>query len=328
MNEIKSSTEQGLLDLTVELSTSDIIAGKQFTLFVAIKNPFSKPVWIRDIDVMLPSDLIKVIDTEQIEAVKKQITKINQKQVEQAKDAPWNSIEITGESSVGLITVTSDKKVKFSTSDNARIGTIELYDPSHYDIAKSGALKLKTSLPSDNPLQCGSTMVATAQLNVKNSVFFTPAKYRLQFTVNYTFDNPYKKALDESDSILVREQVERYNSMNVFSNTVSHPLQIRPSVGSMIVGATIGGLVGSVTRLLKVTPSLKQLSPDHLIAIIVAVSLSAIAVVFVARKSDNQSFITVEDFWGGLLIGFLVGYTGTSFFETITGYNENGRISK
>jgi len=43
------------------------------------------------------------------------------------------------------------------------------------------------------------------------------------------------------------------------------------------------------------------------------------AIIFMARKSDAQSFVSIEDFWGGLLIGFLVGYTGTSFFESITG---------
>jgi hypothetical protein len=32
-----------------------------------------------------------------------------------------------------------------------------------------------------------------------------------------------------------------------------------------------------------------------------------------ARKSDAQSFISVEDFWGGILIGLLIGYTELRF---------------
>jgi hypothetical protein len=52
------------------------------------------------------------------------------------------------------------------------------------------------------------------------------------------------------------------------------------------------------------------------VAIFLAIILSGMAVVFLARKSDAQSFVSVEDFWGGMLMGFLVGYTGTSFFGT------------
>ena len=55
------------------------------------------------------------------------------------------------------------------------------------------------------------------------------------------------------------------------------------------------------------------------IAVALAMILSGVAVVFIARKSDAQSFVTVEDFWGGLLIGFFVGYTGSSFFAKLTG---------
>jgi hypothetical protein len=55
-----------------------------------------------------------------------------------------------------------------------------------------------------------------------------------------------------------------------------------------------------------------------------AVILSAVAVIFMARKSDTQSFVSVEDFWGGVLIGFLVGYTGTGFFGTLTHVTPEG----
>jgi len=49
--------ERGLLDLSVTLSTRNITAGKQFAIFVLIKNPFDKPVWVRQVHVSLPSEL-------------------------------------------------------------------------------------------------------------------------------------------------------------------------------------------------------------------------------------------------------------------------------
>lgn len=169
-------------------------------------------------------------------------------------------------------------------------------------------------------------MIATAKLNVRNSLFFAPAKYRLQFTVNYTFEDPKTIKSDKGVPIEIKDSTKYGYDGTLFSNTISHSISIRPSVMSMIVGSVLGGLIGSVTRILKVSESTSFILLDNVFAIIIAISLSAIAVVFVARKSDNQSFITVEDFWGGLLIGFLVGYTGTSFFETMTGFNENGRL--
>lgn len=34
-------------------------------------------------------------------------------------------------------------------------------------------------------------------------------------------------------------------------------------------------------------------------------------------KSEAQTFVTVEDFWGGLLVGFLTGYSGTAAFSDV-----------
>jgi hypothetical protein len=47
--------------------------------------------------------------------------------------------------------------------------------------------------------------------------------------------------------------------------------------------------------------------------------MSAIATVALSRKSGTQNFITVEDFFGGFVIGVLVGYQGTSYFQNIIG---------
>ena len=33
------------------------------------------------------------------------------------------------------------------------------------------------------------------------------------------------------------------------------------------------------------------------------------------RKKDVQPFLTVEDFWGGILFGFQVGYSGQQIFK-------------
>ena len=165
-------------------------------------------------------------------------------------------------------------------------------------------------------MQPGSTVVYTAILYVEKSIVFTPSQYRLQFNVNYSF---HAKELSLSN-----EQHDQ-GEVGIFTNTIAYELSIRPSVYSVIFGASLGGFTGAIARLLQITPSEKWQtfsSTDivtSVITIAVAVILSSIAVVFMVRKSEAQSFISVEDFWGGLLIGFFVGYTGTSFFEQLTG---------
>jgi hypothetical protein len=108
------------------------------------------------------------------------------------------------------------------------------------------------------------------------------------------------------------------------TNTLAQEISIRPSLRSLIVGGAIGGAVGSAAKLLR-TPD-KLTDPTSLFTVFLAVILSAIAIIFIARKSDAQAFISVEDFWGGLLIGFFVGYTGTELFSTLTKDIPTGRL--
>jgi hypothetical protein len=60
-----ATPERGLLDLTVRLSAREITAGKPFAVFVLVKNPFSRPVWIERVHVSLPSGLLLAHDEDQ-----------------------------------------------------------------------------------------------------------------------------------------------------------------------------------------------------------------------------------------------------------------------
>ena len=369
----QQTMERGLLDLSVALSTRNITAGKQFAIFVLVKNPFDKPVWVRQVHVSLPSELklaeakrkekqkrgeknsnendfqrrkeeqmfrletkLNILNTEFIKAserfsnnnsldedIKNFINKVETK-ITEVKDELKNLVEenqtnirIGSGSSVNNIKVIS-KQPNIEFGNEVSIDCLELYDPESFRDVSAQAQKvdLESSLPKNVALQPGSTVVYTAVLYVERSLVFSPSQYRLQFNVNYSFHA--KKALSSNEEYEQGEEA-------IFTNTAAHELSIRPSVYSVITGAGLGGLTGAVARLLQVTTSEKwQLFSSidiftSSITIVVAVILSGIAVVFMARKSEAQSFVSVEDFWGGLLIGFLVGYTGTSFFEQLTG---------
>jgi hypothetical protein len=55
-----SATNQGLLDLSVELSSPQVFSGTKFAIYLHIKNPFSKPIWIRDVRTNLPASVLPV----------------------------------------------------------------------------------------------------------------------------------------------------------------------------------------------------------------------------------------------------------------------------
>lgn len=395
-------TDRGLLDLAVALSTRDITAGKQFTVFVIIKNPFNKQAWMRQVDVSLPSelkiaeknysllyrlaslfkvnqpqlprednkeqeqaylhdfrklrgnieDLKTLIDkaesspealttnTDSLrdtsDNILRKIDSIEAKALHKPKISATNiqmndgissgdintthevtNIQLTDKVSAGDIKVFSSV-ANLQVEGNASIGRIEVHDKTaiEKEQLKSGKISLSGSLPENKALQPGCTTVYTAVLDVNRPFLFTPSQYRLQFNVQYSFNK--KPEVTSGKDI---------NEDRIFSNTVSHELAIRPSVGSMIFGGAVGGAIGSVSRVLQVNPAneIQQFKGiDYYtsgVSVLLAVILSCIAIIFMARKSDAQSFISVEDFWGGLLIGFLVGYTGTSFFQELTGFS-------
>jgi hypothetical protein len=358
--------ERGLLDLSVQLSNRNITAGNEFALFVLATNPFDKPVWIREVNVSLPSELRLANEQEIEEKTKKEQErqraisieeKEHDRQIKGEIDILLNRLKELSEKCDNdqhqnnfarlrdliedwIITVKSRNELNVGVYDGAEVGTLkigsnlvnvgiygeseggratkvnrlEVYD-SQASISLARTIKLKSSLPDGVALQPGSTVVYTVVLDVEKSLIFTPTQYRLQFNVNYSFIPETQKT--------VAEATEKEDE--ILTNTIAHELAIRPSVYSLIIGAMLGGFIGSSAKILQTTPTAdwqnftatNLLTP--LVTVAVAVILSGMAIIFMARKSDAQSFVSIEDFWGGLLIGFLVGYTGTSFFENLTG---------
>ncbi|SEL21801.1 hypothetical protein [Streptacidiphilus jiangxiensis] len=181
-------------------------------------------------------------------------------------------------------------------------------------------VQLTGSLPRGAALEPGCTDVWTIRLGTQRSPFFIPAKYHLQLTVIYGFE-PQKVAFHStSEEISEPEDPPR---RRIFSNTTALTVPVKSALWNVMLGGIIGGTVGSAGRSLQ-----NARTVDHLIegqlgvaaaSLILSTILSWAAIIFSARKSEAQSFVTVEDFWGGLLIGFLIGYSGTAAFTSITG---------
>lgn len=328
--------ERGLKDLSVELSNRDIIAGNPFAIYVLVKNPFNAPVYIQRVHVSLPNELTLdkrrdknqepnsiffnlfykyfVGDTirkyraeiydksativglqDEIKELENVISKLNQGLKEAINESTRSSYINSQEGISHLSQLLSNTSASIQEFSHTR--------------AVAQTIELESSLPPGAMLQPGSTVIYTAILFVKNSLIFLPSKYRLQFNISYIYQ----------DALAEEKAEETTFQDNVFSNTVAHEISIRSSVSSVISGAVIGGFCGAFANLIQFSfyPGEKRL--ELLFKVFLAIILSSVSVIFMARKSDSQSFISIEDFWGGILIGFLVGYSGLSFFEQFTG---------
>jgi hypothetical protein len=111
--------------------------------------------------------------------------------------------------------------------------------------------------------------------------------------------------------IQVRYNVDSYSNVD----TIPFSLNIRSPMKSSIIAAVAGSILGSIaSRKAAFNDAL-----DIIQTIVVAVIFSIVVVVSFARKSNVQQIISIEDFWGGLFIGFLVGYSGETFVNSVIG---------
>lgn len=218
----------------------------------------------------------------------------------------------------GSSTVNLHGKAREMRISASEFSTVNVYDPIVNDRER---VPLVGSLPPGAALEPGCTDVRTIRLGTSRSPFFIPASYRLQITVVYGLTPaPRVSGPDALPNGLGESSAAR---RRLFSNTTSLTVPLKAALWKVMSGGAFGGAVGSAARSLQDAHSLSTLFHQHLgtaiSSLVLAVILSSAAIVFAARKSEAQSFITVEDFWGGVLIGFLIGYSGTAAFAELTG---------
>ncbi len=347
--EVVTQSHEGRLDLSVDLSSLQIFSGSEFALYLRIRNPFSRPIWIRRVTTNLPTSIYlndgepstdNDVDPEpprpeyiddglsRLAALQQRLAQLEKSQLdaevtreleqlrssaaelhEQLFGANGSRDILLARHGYNVVSLSERGQVHIERmADRPLAATVR--DSSQLYIESStkqdDQVMLRGSLPIRVALQPGNDNVWTITLGTKRSLLFLPATYKLNITVLYAFDPPSEQD-DEAD-------------WQAFSNTVPATVTIRTSLWSVMVGSVIGGVLGATARLLQ-----QGNAPGESLTvasvggpIVLSTILSIAAAIFAARKSETQSFVSVEDFWGGALIGFLIGYSGTAAFENIT----------
>lgn len=343
----------GLLDLAVDLSVPQVYSGTDFTVYLHVKNPFSVPVWLDAVELSLPTQLewraperpekpseaaVPVVPEEELERLRASILELRNRRrqlVQRLSPDPPLAERLAVEDEIAVLDEAiardqarldgADDQLNLHAYGNSTVflhgragqTNVHAYDQTTLTMyldrpAEQERVPLIGSLPQGAALEPGSTDVWTIRLGTGRSPFFVPASYRLQFTVVYGL-TPRQDAAPPPGA-------ER---RRVLSNTTALTVPLKAALWNVMTGGVAGGLVGSVARSLQEAQSLGALVEQHLGtaigSLVLAVILSGAAIVFAARKSEAPSFVTVEDFWGGVLVGFLVGYSGTAAFAQLTG---------
>lgn len=349
------SAQLGLLDLSVDLSVPEVYSGTDFTVYLHVKNPFAVPAWIDSVELSLPTQLLhrsaaptkhrklglKVPRDKELRRKIAECTKRIGELRATLKDFPDTEAPEHNRIQEQINDLNEDKdrlfrelasEVNIVARQNAVINldgqwknaNVTALNSSTVNLRLSGdeeeRLQLTGSLPKGAALEPGCTDVWTIRLGTRRSPFFIPAKYHLQLTVVYALEPPsvYEPAVAGMDDRSLEGSRRR-----IFSNTTALSVPVKAALWNVMLGGIIGGMVGSAGRSLQNAKALDLLVSERLGAAVASLILSTIlswaAIIFSARKSEAQSFVTVEDFWGGLLIGFLIGYSGTAAFTSITG---------
>jgi hypothetical protein len=155
--------------------------------------------------------------------------------------------------------------------------------------------------PEAVTLQPRSQTLQSFTLKTRNATLFTPSTYDFAFQVVYEVDG-----------------VERRDA--AFTQ-----LNIQAPLSAMLAGAAIGALCGLFLRNVGAWDpgtwwtGLSEAPVPQILGMIATAAGSVIAaligVVAFGRQKSAQPFITIEDFYGGLFVGFVAGYTGSEFLD-------------
>jgi hypothetical protein len=299
-----ASPTRGALRLDVSTSTTILSSGSDFSIFINISNPFDIPITIYQVLTHIPVKLIdrntaRLVQTaKERERAARRIGEVR-RLYEQLKDRLFPP-------SPSGVAIAVGNEFNPDARPSVTIGSIEGSDVSigniHLEFPQTptpeqldaifGRIEAEKRGVIPVTLQPGDTVVRQFVLRTRNWLFFSPLNYTFNIRVTYSADG-----VDHSA-------------------TVAHQVNLRSGMAAISVGAIAGAVMGSTVR------NLMTLQHGHaegsmLYGGLVSVIASIAVVVAFARKANAQSFVSIEDFWGGALIGFSVGFFGFERFATL-----------
>ena len=289
--------------LSVEVKAPPIVAGTITTVSLIIRNPFSEKVVIESIQAptsapLLPSQTVQAGNSSRDDymgqgLINRLLTNFLNFRV---KEISFGSLTAEFPSPRGRnfhINMEPQSKLTvktpFGSNDNVHINNAEgaevVFDTPNTDTGPD--ISKEREIP---PYQ---EDLASFELQTANWLLVKPKVLELYALIKF-------RVGDESRS-------------QVVPVTVS----VQPPVKSIVLGTVSGGILGWLARQL----NKGILSPDFsaaasIVSVLGVIVMATILAIVLSRQDSSKGFVTLEDFYGAFVVGAILGYTGTQYFET------------
>lgn len=316
---------RGALKIEASTSTPNIVAGTEFSIYVVIRNPFQVPVTIHTIETHIPIELSdetwrKQNLLERLSRQRKIVSELNKnidKALAKLNFSLSNAIRYLfpdkGPRVAVAVTTETQETIEYNEYKPERVVTIGKVESAD-NITVGDIFNLRFSGISDQDvqrilwnineyrhgrittvLQSGNSVVKHFVLKADKWLTFNPISHTFHLQIRYEVDG--------------KSQID----------SLPFSVNIRAPMRSSIIGSIIGGLLGYTVNLQGTVVNIENL----VISVVRTIIFALIIIVAFSRKNDVQRIISVEDFWGGIFIGFLVGYSGETFIQSVLGI-DNG----
>ena len=205
------STFRGPLRYEVETSSPSLEAGKIFSIFLRITNPYDVPVVIRLVGFALPVEFDDETDHEESRGL---IMPWSRSRTSPVKDG----ITSSGITKDGGGTNPFVSNVAIAVGINRRPGGNPSMQNAEVEDPLAGAVVT---------IQPGNTVFRKVSIRTKKWLLFSPAVYNLEASISYVMD----------------QQLNH--------DAVKVPLSIKAPLWSLIAGAIVGAIGGSLFQLLR-----------------------------------------------------------------------------
>jgi len=286
LNSTQVAAVRGPLRYEVETSSPLVEAGRPFSIFLRVTNPYEVAVEITRVEFLLPVEFI------------------NETMAGGDASLQWRSQFQSAPAKAGGTVNPFERQIAVAVNGRSRTGTLggstfQKLPPSEADAPRpfgetsgedgptgaQGPSDPETSVT----IQPGNTTVQMVSLRTHRWLLFSPAVYQLEAQIHYRLDGQYN------------------------TDAAKVPLNVKAPLPALMAGAAAGAVLGGVVGL--TWQSLANKSPLGWPQALANVVLSLIVIVAFARKKDAQPFISIEDFYGGLFVGFTVGVAGEDWLS-------------
>ena len=297
---MENSEAKGML--SVEVKAPPIVAGTPATVSLIIRNPFSEQVVIESIQAPSSAPLLPSQTGED----KQPPDGMNEKPG--LIDSIWSALAGFQVKQISVGSLTAEfpaqrgRNFHINMEPQSKLTVKAPFGPNdnvHINNAEGAEVVFDTLNARAEPVVSKERVIPPHQEDL--------ASFELK-TAHWLLVKP--KVLDLY--ALIRFRVDTEPRSQVVPVTVS----VQPPVKSIVLGTVSGGILGWLARQLnKGILSVEFSVAASIVSVLGIIVMAMILAIVLSRQESSKGFVTLEDFYGAFVVGAILGYTGTQYFE-------------